>query len=308
MNRLQEVSLCSTYPNTNIPTNDIPIEKTNSSVKHLSIGFMRNGGQNQFVEFVESALNSLFQCFVGMTHFEFEDRNPISVDWECLFATLLQRKVDYSRNNDRVTALQSVELNGVSIHHAEGVIDALRRREHEAYYDLNRFVVHCVAGGLVSARDWLKFVKDHLRPFLKGSKNDRNLRHLGFGYGVPYRWYHHQKHQWFELPRSVHWRDRGPVFSSELELLFNLPSGLVSLELVMPQRYILQSICEDTSIRGLVSALCRLLMEKEQHSIQSISMKGVKLEKEWQQYLIYFFGYQDRLRIDRKSYCLFFND
>ena len=149
------------------------------------------------------------------------------------------------------------------------------------------------------------FVQSHLIPFLKLPVNDCNLQHFGLKYGGTLSYYSANCGEWRNMPRCLIARTDS-AFETELDLLQNLPSSLMTLALTPPEKGPITD-AKDTAPRQFVSALCGLAAKQEQHQLIEISLNGVTLSSQLQKYLTFMFGYNDRLRQDARDYCFLFN-
>ena len=138
------------------------------------------------------------------------------------------------------------------------------------------------------------FIVNHFVPFLKCTGIGEKLDHIRLQYGGHQPFYDQRENQWLSFKRlsCLH----NSMFESELELTpprGRLPSSSQS--------------AEDPSPYELTLLLCRLLTDREVNKLMSIVSNGVQIPSKEQTFLIFMFGYNNKMLYKDKNYRFLFS-
>ena len=113
----------------------------------------------------------------------------------------------------------------------------------------------------------------------------------------------------FSLEEYQYWAGitmQESYMSPLINIISNLPKSLICLDFELPTYYPSESKIKKIESEKLVKALCRLLAEKDNNNypsnaLQSIILKNIDLAKTAKEYLLFIFGFNDKLLIKKEE-------
>ena len=196
-----------------------------------------------------------------------------------------------------VPSLESLELDGVSHEEAVDILKAVGLRTNDSFYNLKHFgmSMHLTrfleAPWTVPPRTFGTFIEDRFIPFMKKSHNQSMLQSVKLGL----------------LKSQIAAYDG--CFDPVLSLLSSLPASLKRLELTTPIFLDCPSNpgMKQSASKKLVQKLCEMLSQQnEQSNLQNITLHEVKLSAETKKFLLFMFGYNNKMYYKDGSYHLSF--
>jgi len=263
------------------------------------------------------------------------DELSMMLNWNAIFAAMFRAKEKCLVSNGFVNALESIQCRQMSQDQSIAMMDALRHNEHQRHYNLRKFeleIVFCTGlSSKSSRRDFPAFPHfDHYHPlpdkdlveyknfmkrfirFINSNKNKETLRVIALEYGNRMEVFSEYKQSFESVNYGVDWLgdfETEQWFDVELGLLANLPRGIRFLTLKQPlKQYIGKSRMTDGTRKQFINALCNMLLNKDHHSLQEITFKGLDISAKERNYLMLMFGFNCNLCVEEKNYSFLFNN
>eukprot|EP01083_Nonionella_stella_P157743 512468_1 len=239
---------------------------------------------------ISKILQFLFSTFIGITEFKYE--NPYSrnaIDWEELWTKLTESKRMYNfmnKEHDALLPLESLQFN--RIHYQEG-LRIMKSILSLQYCDL-KHIGMCFSTGCA----WKNFVflsKKYFVPFL--------------------RLYQRKNAQLSSINLRIGDSGLAPTsFEPILDILCNLPPSVASIHFKLhytyrnsyPDRRKTMQLEEQMKF---VKKLCEMSLEtKERSKLETISFDGLKIASSAQNYLLFWYGFNNNISIMKNKYYL----
>eukprot|EP01084_Bolivina_argentea_P055500 101738_1 len=319
VNNLRQLKKLSITSYTAIDTH-INIDNKHMLLEELNIDFViQYNNTNNIAIIMECILLRLFESFIGIKHFQFgyslirdsivygPEHYPahiaFKIDWNYIFSVLLKNKSVCGLKMNSLLCLESLVFKQIIVDDAISLLNDLNVLKDEVYVNLKHFGIN-----IVGKKNWVSqsvfdsYVNNKLIPFI----NSFELKSLTFAYGNGYKilsktswgrcryWWREYEQGWWIKPTV---KVKPLYFQSIINLLSKLPKSLRSLN-IKPPGYascsdkIQNKIKQNESMR-LVQKLCELLSEN--NDLESIVLDKVKLYRKAKDFLIFMFGYNNKM-------------
>ena len=289
----------------------------NPSLQELNLEFIINIiDKSVGINCIQKIISYLFSSFINIHHFQFGfafksvaalDMFILDIDWSILFSLLMKQKLLYSLKNEPISELKCVRFDQITWMDALSVLNALKLIKDERFLHLIDFGINVVGASDITKFtevNYQSFVNHNFIPFI----NVLPLQTLSLSYGYGYKKYVYRdwKSGWHEeYCRQIRMPVKSSYFDPIINILSKLPKSLISLQL-KPPKYDIKSfkmgIVEKESMK-LVNKLCDFITRPNDSDLQWITLNKVQLSKQAKDFLIFMFGFNNKLQLKYRRKC-----
>ena len=319
---LQRLTICSLIDVNNIIGN-IKNKYQNSCLETLNVEFVmkRNDATNHGPE-IEYITTQLLSSFVNISSFSFQhslrfhwrDRRStlilpsLCIDWMNIFQTLFQQKRMHGLNANSINPLSALQIS-LQQEDIIAMFAGLIHYNDEIHFQIERIKLNVLYQPSMTPKqsEFDEFVNDYLIPYMRLKKPASNLKSMDIGFGTGFKQYCS-----YTLPFQIRCNRMRiwPLYMNPvINLLGALPKSLIECKISLP-RYNANIIgsCEIRKFETmkLVKKLCELLSQSTNESnLNSITLDRIRFSKETEKYVIFTFGFNDKIFIKKDTYHLY---